>query len=526
MIGGRLLRRLGRGLFPAAPGLPVDNVGDGVGQWPRRAIAALGLVRDLPLAEDAVVADVGCGRQTLRALMPTSWRYHPFDSLPRTPDTVVCDFDHGLPAGRHDVAFMLGVLEYLAQPLAAVAHLVGHSRWAVVSYCHFAGDEQRNRQGWKNNLSHEEITTAVSAAGGAVLRDVVFAGAERLYLIRGAGTPDDAVAARPDAVLLSAAYAGDNAGDAIIEDAVRRITGLHTSPRLPLTRRLDDAAITAINASGRAIVCGTNLYQRVFAGNLDVATIRKITVPITLLGIGSSDVMGAIPRMDAAGVKAVRLLHERAGRTSVRDEASWRFLKSIGITNAEVTGCPVLFHGLQCPDFTTATPAGPTTLTLRSRLLHVDASWEGKQTALLHALARHFHPQYVLQSPYDQDMAGILQRDHGGTIVQDPWWQAPLYVSLARSQARTMGFRLHFCMLSLAHGRPATLISHDSRASEFCQLVDLPVLRLDEVSAETVIRVVEDGQRDWSPFTARWKALSSRMRDFLAAEGLACRLRL
>ena len=67
--------------------------------------------------------------------------------------------------------------------------------------------------------------------------------------------------------------------------------------------------------------------------------------------------------MDAAGVAAVRAIHKKCAVGSVRDEASFRFLRSLGIRNIVLTGCPVLFHGLKCSRFQSI-----------GRRLHPDAS--------------------------------------------------------------------------------------------------------------------------------------------------------
>src|SRR3954471_10875413 len=151
--------------------------------------------------------------------------------------------------------------------------------------------------------------------------------------------------------LLTAAVEGDNAGDAFIEDSVRRLVMAEGYRRFPLVHPLSANQIEEINSCDVAIICGTNLYQYAFNCNLDVSTIEQIKVPIIPMGIGTSAPIGTIPQMDAEGVRAVRLLHTRCTVSSVRDPASLRFLESIGVQNTMLTGCPVMFHGLGCPDF-------------------------------------------------------------------------------------------------------------------------------------------------------------------------------
>ena len=87
--------------------------------------------------------------------------------------------------------------------------------------------------------------------------------------------------------IFTAAINGDNAGDAIIESAVVRLLKGEKFLRFPLTSPLNDDDIAAINTTDVAIICGTNLYQHVFACNLTIDIVRRIIVPIIPFGIGT-----------------------------------------------------------------------------------------------------------------------------------------------------------------------------------------------------------------------------------------------
>ncbi len=322
--------------------------------------------------------------------------------------------------------------------------------------------------------------------------------------------------------LLSAAVQGDNAGDAFIEDSIRRLVAAEEYHRFPLVAPLQDADIEAINDCDVAMICGTNIYQNILMCNLDARTIERIKVPIIPMGIGSSAPIGAIPQMDEAGVQAVRLLHNRCSMSSVRDPGSLRFLHSIGVRNTILTACPVLFHGLRCPDFR---PSGEGyTLSPRARLLHIDPSYESRQWETLDRLCRSYRPRLVLQSPYDLPLAEELAKRHGVEIVMDDQWQAGPFVQEVVRQAMTFGFRLHFGMLSLSYGKPAYFVAHDSRVSEFCEMMGLRYFDIRDYSDNALMLQIDSRSFGADDFRRRWDAQAREMVRFLTANSLPTRL--
>ena len=236
------------------------------------------------------------------------------------------------------------------------------------------------------------------------------------------------------------------------------------------------------------------------------------------MGIGTSAAIGALPSMDQDGIDAVRAIHRRCRLGSVRDLASLQFLKSIGVDNVALTGCPVLFHGLGCPDFR---PSGDgITLAPRARLLHIPSRWEKRQSEMLDALARRYRPRLVLQSPYDLPEARRLCERYGLAMVYDDTWQADRYIEAARAQRLSVGFRLHFAMLSIAYGKPAFLVSHDSRGAEFARLIGLAPLAIDRTSDALLRLKIDAVDFPADHVRRRWTELAIEMNRFLGANGL------
>lgn len=196
---GRLLARVrdkrgaGAAGLRAPNGPPGDalrwdqNVGPGVGEWSERARLAVDLLATIRAGTGTSlhVADFGCGRQTLRALLPASWTYTPFDYMPRSDDTVIWDLNRGCPDGTFDVVFLLGVLEYLQDPLGLLARVVPRCRYLVFSYNGPTDPARRNRQGWVNHLTFEFIERVVAEAGASLVGMKDLDKRERLYAFRG-----------------------------------------------------------------------------------------------------------------------------------------------------------------------------------------------------------------------------------------------------------------------------------------------------------------------------------------------------
>lgn len=526
-------------LHPPAPAphdLAQYNNGKALGQWPERARRAAELVQAMALPPGARVLDLGCGRQTVRSLLPRHLDYRPFDRLQRTPDTTVVDLAHAEPPLGGDLALVLGVLEYLPDPRRLLDWIARHCRRLVFSFNDCRDPERRARQHWAATLGLEQIEQHLLGRGGVITTLQQLGERERLYVVEFMPTMVVPAAPKPASAplmpsagrvvdapiaLFSAAVAGDNSGDALIEAAVRALLPGRTFVRLPLVQRLDDAAIARANACRIGILCGTNLYQRTFAGGLDLPTLRRLRLPLVPLGIGGSAAPGQPIAMDPAGAAIVRALHERCVVGSVRDPQALEFVRGLGIRNVDLTGCPVLFSGPGAPGF--GERAGAIAVSLRARLLHVDEAQGPLAETLFERLCGATRPLLVLQSPYDQPMAERLARRHGLEIVADPHWQAAaLLAALPRVRA-TIGLRLHWNMLCLAHGIPAVLLGTDTRTQSFAAMMGLPFVSLAEAASRPTAELVA-GLHDagaFARFVARWHILRRAMASVLQANGLA-----
>jgi hypothetical protein len=494
------------------------NLGVHLGEWPARARAAADAVDRLPLRAGAVVLDLGCGKQTIRPLLRGDLRYRAVDRLQRTPDTEVMDLASERPAGRFDVAVMLGLLEYLAAPAELLRWALQRARFAVFSYNDCTDRDRRARQHWVSEASCADVERQLTALR-ATWRSLELGPAERLYVVERAAeptAPDDPRGRR--VALLSAAVAGDNSGDALIEDAIKRLLPDSSFERVPLLQPLSDTDAERVNACDMALICGTNLYQTRLACSLTAADLDRLRVPVVPVGVGGSAALDEPIRMDGASIRLVRAIHDKCEMGSVRDPHSADFLASIGVRNVALTGCPVLFHGLDEPRF--AAPEGRVHLSVRARLLHVEASASARAEATLRRLAEELRPVLVTQSPYDQPLAEALATRFALPVVRDPAWQHGALLAALPQVSRAVGFRLHFGMLCLAYGRGASFIGTDTRTASFCAMMSLPHHDIRAYRDVEVLAELAALPADVAGFLRRWRDLRRAMQGALEANGL------
>jgi hypothetical protein len=169
-----LIRRLVRGITGRKEPYNLDDRGSSA--WHDRAKVAVELLEEsgLPTRElpGVRIADLGCGDQKLRAHLRSAglqFRYQGYDVYPLSDDVRPLNLDSDRLPENHDAAFVLGVFEYLANPLAALGMVRGASRFAIVSYtvgdsCAYTA-EAVAKNGWKNHFTIAQLEELFRQAG-------------------------------------------------------------------------------------------------------------------------------------------------------------------------------------------------------------------------------------------------------------------------------------------------------------------------------------------------------------------------
>ncbi len=133
-------------------------------QWGYRA----GLAAQM-ISASSQVLDIGCGAMDLERALPEGCTYQPCDLVARDERTIVCDLNGGeFPEGASpDVVAMLGVLEYVLDPLELLQKIRALNRPLVCSYSITDRSPRMDRasQGWMNDFDFASLQALMAQAG-------------------------------------------------------------------------------------------------------------------------------------------------------------------------------------------------------------------------------------------------------------------------------------------------------------------------------------------------------------------------
>lgn len=133
-------------------------------QWAYRA----GLAAQM-IPAYAQVLDIGCGAMDLERVLPEGCGYQPCDLVSRDERTIVCDLNAGgFPDGAQpDIVSMLGVLEYIREPLDVLRKVRALNCPLVCSYSIIDRRPELDRasQGWINSFDFAGLQALMRQAG-------------------------------------------------------------------------------------------------------------------------------------------------------------------------------------------------------------------------------------------------------------------------------------------------------------------------------------------------------------------------
>ena len=135
--------------------------------WAARGALAARHIRD-----GTKVLEIGTGKGSFRDLVAGRCRYTGADLQPLDDTTLALDIEKDpIPPGSWDTIVLLGVIEYLYDPLAAMRKVCAAAETVVLSYCVPRGigpHPQRRLRGWTNAWLTQDVAGAMHAAGFAL----------------------------------------------------------------------------------------------------------------------------------------------------------------------------------------------------------------------------------------------------------------------------------------------------------------------------------------------------------------------
>ena len=322
-----------------------------------------------------------------------------------------------------------------------------------------------------------------------------------------------------------------------IQEAFGRVVNLVSVPATARYESQARAGLTAktiyeINQFGHGVIVGGgNLYENGEL-DLDVHALQSLEVPLMLFSMSWGRVYNRrrqlVPRTDAMPPDKILALNDRASFSVARDKATRDHLHSVGANDAVVGGCPTIFLDRAEHRFPplTAPDEGTVLISIRHpELMSIPLSERAKVPGHIRAIMDFLHGEghndiRLLchdhrDIPFAASFEGVEYLYTGDLYT---------YLSLLRSCALNVAYRLHSALPCVAFGRPVIKVSYDERALSLMEAVGLGDWNIDMVSSPDTVAEVIDRYTRLSDFddvcaSARmgWSDLCSLMSDTFSA---------
>lgn len=310
---------------------------------------------------------------------------------------------------------------------------------------------------------------------------------------------------------------------------------------LPATSRYESQAkggltaktIYEINQFGHGVIVGGgNLYEN---GELDVGldALHALEVPLMLFSLSRGRVynrqLQLVDRTDAMPDRILRALHDRADYSLARDAVTFGYLRDkIGAEKVQLGGCPTLFLNLlesSLPPLF-AHDRGEVLISVRHpQLMNIPLQKQAEVVddiwAIIGFLKKEGRTDIRLLCHDHRDLSFAasfagMEYVYTGDIYT--------YLSLLRSAALNITYRLHSALPCFSLGTPAIHIGYDERANSLMDTVGLGDWNIDMVRAKNTVEEVRERVARIDQFPSvreqvqpRWKQLYKTMADAFAS---------
>lgn len=334
---------------------------------------------------------------------------------------------------------------------------------------------------------------------------------------------------------------GNNTGNLVFSLAAQRLLSVEGVDID--ARRLTGLTAEQVNEEYDALVIPlANAFRVSFRHQLDElsALIEKLTIPVTILGVGIQAPLGKGARpssvIDESVQRFVAAVLDRSASIGVRGGATARYLDELGFgePHIQVIGCPSMF--MRGGSLTVAKRAE--SLDRLSPIALNLSPYE--HTAALGRLSMDGAEQFpnLMYVAQDHVTLGLLVTGEYRTrFTLDP--DLPVHLDhplVAQNRVRmfldpqpwfdflsgcdfTLGTRIHGNITSLQAGTPALVLAHDTRTLELAEYHRIPHLTLEQSAGQSIARLYDltDLEPLLSAHPERWE----RFRAYLEVQQLA-----
>lgn len=335
---------------------------------------------------------------------------------------------------------------------------------------------------------------------------------------------------------------GQNSGNLIFSMSAQRLV---SAPGVDVSTTHFNQLIhqaARVNEEQRHVVIPlANSFRPSFIAQLRRLTnfIKKLTVPVTILGVGaqgSADYdIDVNSELDAVVRGFVSAVLDHGPTIGVRGQFTADYLASLGFSDVTVIGCPSMF--LRGPD-----------LTIRDQPFALTGNWPRDSKVAINLTPSVSMPagwtralveqnrriQYIPQGLSDLDLILGGKSIHGANpeypgqqdhpLMADDravfYLHAPTWVDAMAMRDFVVGHRIHGNVAGLLGGTPAHVIAHDSRTRELADYFQIPHTLATAITGDTTLQELYE-RSSWRPVVEGHAERVGRLADYLDSHGLA-----
>ncbi len=301
---------------------------------------------------------------------------------------------------------------------------------------------------------------------------------------------------------------------------------------------------------------------------LPLRVLKKVKIPIVYIGAGLQAPRG-VTALDLTDgdVASLKFIHDSCRSCMVRGDSTAEALKTLGINNVRVIGCPTLFWSRKPeirvkvpnlervgwtmrntlytnnPEISAAQFSAISRLRDRARILTV--MLQGEEISLERFFMADRYQAYTVFKDEPSASRRLIRSETSETnlpqlreavikqyrevasvevldwIMRHSFYSLDVgdYIRLAKDLDFVAGCRLHGNIVALSHGTPAYFFLYDERTREIVDLFNIPSRVLDPANLD-----IDLGILDYRPFERRYRELFSEYKAFLEENGIAHRL--
>ena len=328
----------------------------------------------------------------------------------------------------------------------------------------------------------------------------------------------------------------------------------------------DQSSIDLINERCDIMILkgGNFLKPNWISENIPYSFISRIKIPIVIIGYGMQGQIDNLYLKDE-DIKTIKYIHDSCKSVMVRGDSTAEYLKSIGVENAKVIGCPTLFLSRK-PTIEVKNPSlDSVTWTFRNNLYTKKDemyNWQFDSIEWLNKQAKDFtvmlqgeeaslqsyvaHKKWGSDTYFEERKEGNVKvtsfhkvniDDIENSIVDQfgKWSSKELlhqikdktffsydideYLNYLYGRSLIAGCRLHGNLMALSQGVPVVYYIYDQRSLEIVNLMKIPSVDMRQGICEFNINDL-----DYSEFEKSYSALYKDYKFFLEENNIAHKL--